>query len=160
MAVISESGLYKLIMRCDKPEARGFQDWVSQDVLPSIRETGSYIKGEETFTGPCPDRYTHPENAPAGGTTACAIGEPFRPEKRLWNNGLCRSLFCMNARGRLKRSRIVPLQAGGGCESVTRAAHEKDMGHTVNFPERGKFRPQPPSGPLHAPFALPSGPVS
>lgn len=26
--LVSESGLYKLIMRSDKPEARGFQDWV------------------------------------------------------------------------------------------------------------------------------------
>ncbi len=32
-AIISESGLYKLIMRSDKPEARKFQDWVTRDVL-------------------------------------------------------------------------------------------------------------------------------
>lgn len=32
----SESGLYKLIMRSDKPEARKFQDWVTRDVLPPI----------------------------------------------------------------------------------------------------------------------------
>ena len=36
---VSESGLYKLIMRSDKPEARVFQDWVTKDVLPSIRKT-------------------------------------------------------------------------------------------------------------------------
>jgi prophage antirepressor-like protein len=39
---ISESGLYKLIMRSDKPEARKFQDWVTREVLPSIRKTGGY----------------------------------------------------------------------------------------------------------------------
>lgn len=33
--VISESGLYKLVMRSDKPEAREFQDWVTRVVLPS-----------------------------------------------------------------------------------------------------------------------------
>lgn len=38
--VVSESGLYKLIMRSDKPEARQFQDWVTREVLPSIRKTG------------------------------------------------------------------------------------------------------------------------
>lgn len=31
---ISESGLYKLVMRSDKPEARQFQDWVTREVLP------------------------------------------------------------------------------------------------------------------------------
>lgn len=42
-AIVSESGLYKLIMRSDKPEAKRFQNWVTQEVLPSIRKTGSYV---------------------------------------------------------------------------------------------------------------------
>lgn len=48
LTVISESGLYKLIMRSDKPQAKPFQDWVTREVLPSIRKTGSYElpKGE------------------------------------------------------------------------------------------------------------------
>lgn len=36
--IISESGLYKLIMRSDKPQARPFQDWVTKVVLPTIRK--------------------------------------------------------------------------------------------------------------------------
>ena len=48
-ATISESGLYKLIMRSDKPEARAFQDWVTRVVLPAIRKDGAYIMGEEKF---------------------------------------------------------------------------------------------------------------
>lgn len=43
----SESGLYKLVMRSDKPEARKFQDWVTREVLPAIRKDGAYIMGEE-----------------------------------------------------------------------------------------------------------------
>lgn len=35
--IISESDLYKLVMRSDKPEARAFQDWVTKVVLPAIR---------------------------------------------------------------------------------------------------------------------------
>jgi prophage antirepressor-like protein len=46
-SLISESGLYKLIMRSDKPQARLFQDWVTRDVLPAIRKDGAYIMGEE-----------------------------------------------------------------------------------------------------------------
>ncbi|MEJ1930973.1 Bro-N domain-containing protein [Nostoc sp. NIES-2111] len=38
LALISESGLYKLVMRSDKPAARKFQDWVTRDVLPAIRK--------------------------------------------------------------------------------------------------------------------------
>ncbi len=49
---LSESGLYKLIMRSDKPEAKPFQNWVTQVVLPAIRKDGGYILGEEkTSTG-------------------------------------------------------------------------------------------------------------
>lgn len=40
---VSESGLYKLVMRSDKPEARRFQDWVTKEVLPAIRKDGGYI---------------------------------------------------------------------------------------------------------------------
>nr|WP_321335884.1 BRO family protein [uncultured Cohaesibacter sp.] len=46
---IAESGLYKLVMRSDKAEAKQFQDWVTRDVLPAIRKTGAYVKGEEAL---------------------------------------------------------------------------------------------------------------
>ena len=42
VAIVSEQGLYRLVMRSDKPEAREFQDWVVGEVLPSIRKTGGY----------------------------------------------------------------------------------------------------------------------
>jgi len=47
--IISESGLYKLIMRSDKPQAKPFQDWVTQEVLPSIRKTGAYVTGQPSL---------------------------------------------------------------------------------------------------------------
>ncbi len=45
--LISESGLYKLVLRSDKPQAKPFQDWVTKEVLPAIRKDGAYIAGEE-----------------------------------------------------------------------------------------------------------------
>ena len=42
MTLISESGLYTLVMRSNKPEAKVFRKWVTSEVLPSIRKTGSY----------------------------------------------------------------------------------------------------------------------
>ncbi len=40
LTLLSESGLYKLIMRSDKPQARPFQDWVTKDVIPAVRKDG------------------------------------------------------------------------------------------------------------------------
>ena len=42
MTIISESGLYKVILRSDKPEAKKFTRWVTHEVLPTIRRTGGY----------------------------------------------------------------------------------------------------------------------
>lgn len=44
--VISESGLYALVLRSRKPEARKFAKWVTRDVLPAIRKTGAYAIDE------------------------------------------------------------------------------------------------------------------
>lgn len=41
--IISEPGLYRLVMRSRKPEAKEFQRWVTHKVLPQIRKTGGYI---------------------------------------------------------------------------------------------------------------------
>ena len=46
MSIISESGLYALIMRSHKPEARRFRKWVTAEVLPSIRKHGIYTTEE------------------------------------------------------------------------------------------------------------------
>lgn len=48
MVVVSEPGLYSLILRSRKPEARAFKRWVTHDVLPSIRKTGFYSSGGVT----------------------------------------------------------------------------------------------------------------
>ena len=75
--IISESGLYKLVMRSDKPEARAFQDWVTKVVLPAIREKGGYVMGEEKLAteAVCPE----------GTQTACA---------RLYGAGVHEPLAC------------------------------------------------------------------
>jgi prophage antirepressor-like protein len=43
MTIISKPGLYKLLMRSDKPVAKPFQDWLAREVLPAIDETGGYM---------------------------------------------------------------------------------------------------------------------
>lgn len=69
MVVINESGLYALIFGSKLPKAKEFKHWVTSEVLPSIRKTGSYtmnnnrtvptVKGSHTaipMTGNCYDR--------------------------------------------------------------------------------------------------------
>lgn len=50
MTAVNESGLYNVILRSDKPEAKPFRKWVTSEVLPSIRKNGGYIAGQEQLT--------------------------------------------------------------------------------------------------------------
>ena len=42
-AIVNEPGLYSLVLGSRKPEAKAFKRWITHDVLPSIRKTGSYV---------------------------------------------------------------------------------------------------------------------
>ena len=44
VTIINESGLYRLVLRSRKPAAEQFSDWVTGEVLPSIRKSGRYEK--------------------------------------------------------------------------------------------------------------------
>lgn len=45
MFIVSESGLYEVVFRSTKPEAKRFRRWVRSEVLPQIRKTGGYTAG-------------------------------------------------------------------------------------------------------------------
>lgn len=47
--IINESGLYNVILRSDKAEAKPFRKWVTGGVLPSIRKTGGYGRQDEAL---------------------------------------------------------------------------------------------------------------
>lgn len=50
MLCVSESGLYNVVLRSDRPEAKPFRRWITHEVIPSIRKTGGYIAGQETLS--------------------------------------------------------------------------------------------------------------
>lgn len=55
MTCINESGLYNVILRSDKPEAKPFRKWITAEVLPAIRQTGAYMTPqtiEQILTNP------------------------------------------------------------------------------------------------------------
>jgi prophage antirepressor-like protein len=47
MNVVNEFGLYRLILRSNKPKAKAFQRWLIHDVLPIILKTGRYEAGQQ-----------------------------------------------------------------------------------------------------------------
>jgi len=42
MNLVNEAGMYEVVIRSDKPEAAAFRRWVTHEVLPAIRKTGTY----------------------------------------------------------------------------------------------------------------------
>ncbi|TXH26215.1 MAG: hypothetical protein E6R06_07265 [Mycobacterium sp.] len=44
VTIVSESGMYEVVIRSDKPEAMRFRRWITTEVLPAIRKTGSYSR--------------------------------------------------------------------------------------------------------------------
>ena len=50
MACVNESGMYRLLFSSNKPEAEAFTDWVTTEVLPSIRKTGAYSTDSKNWT--------------------------------------------------------------------------------------------------------------
>lgn len=54
ITIINESGLYSLILKSKKPQAKQFKRWVTQEVLPTIRKHGAYMtdkKAQDVISG-------------------------------------------------------------------------------------------------------------
>jgi toxin-antitoxin system, toxin component, bro family len=47
---VNESGLYTLILRSDKKEAKPFRKWITSEVIPAIRKTGKYEEKKKPLT--------------------------------------------------------------------------------------------------------------
>ena len=48
-AIVSESGLYSLILRSRKPESKTFKRWIVREVIPTIRKTGAYSLAPRSY---------------------------------------------------------------------------------------------------------------
>ncbi len=84
LGLVSESGLYKLVLRSDKPQARPFQDWVTRDVLPAIRKDGG---ARTRGGGSVPDSQPMPGPVPWHRPPPGGPGQPLRPlGANLWGH--------------------------------------------------------------------------
>lgn len=55
VTIVSEAGMYEVVIRSDKPEAVAFRRWITTEVLPSIRKRGGYLTpeaAEQALTDP------------------------------------------------------------------------------------------------------------
>ncbi|PAV06452.1 hypothetical protein CBG25_05995 [Arsenophonus sp. ENCA] len=59
LTFVNEPNLYRVIFRSNKPEAKQFQDWVFNEVLPSIRKTGKYDRHQPQPQTKATERFTH-----------------------------------------------------------------------------------------------------
>lgn len=50
--IINESGIYTLVLRSDKPDAKRFKKWLTSEVIPSIRKNGGYLSPTIDFSDP------------------------------------------------------------------------------------------------------------
>ena len=105
---ISESGLYTLIIRSNKPEAKKFRKWVTSEVLPQIRKTGSYQLAEEGQLKRC---------------SGCNHEKPLScfhrdPGKRDGYSYICKE--CGNERARLRYQAKRQITGGPALAPVTR----------------------------------------
>jgi len=106
IATVNEAGLYELIFRSRKPEAKNFKRWVKHTVLPTIRKDGLYVLGEEKLFAECA---TDAELEEAFAKAQARVAELFnekasRQMARHIEEREARSLFykTMN-RGRVRR---------------------------------------------------------
>ncbi|WP_277751961.1 phage antirepressor [Bacillus wiedmannii] len=47
--LINESGMYSLVLKSRKPQAKAFKKWITTEVLPMIRKTGGYVNNDDLF---------------------------------------------------------------------------------------------------------------
>lgn len=72
VTTISEPGLYSLILRSRKPEARQFRRWITHEVIPAIRRTGAYEANNKKLTALL-ERYGNTMTAEARSRLVLAI---------------------------------------------------------------------------------------
>jgi phage antirepressor YoqD-like protein len=89
MTVISEPGVYRLVMRSNLPAAEYFQDWIAEDVVPSIRRTGGYTLQPAAPTHALPRTFAealraHADEVEAHEQTKAVLAE-IQPKADAWN---------------------------------------------------------------------------
>ncbi|HGJ5883112.1 BRO family protein [Arsenophonus sp.] len=86
LVYVNEPNLYRVIFRSNKPEAKQFQDWVFNEVLPSIRKTGRYDHHQPQPQTKASERFSHSDTRNLTHLVWC-MTNGFRFE-RSWSNAV------------------------------------------------------------------------
>ncbi|HGJ5857197.1 Bro-N domain-containing protein, partial [Arsenophonus nasoniae] len=86
LVYVNEPNLYRVIFRSNKPEAKQFQDWVFNEVLPSIRKTGRYDRHQPQPQTKASERFSHSDTRNLTHLVWC-MTNGFRFE-RSWSNAV------------------------------------------------------------------------
>lgn len=109
LLIINESGLYSAVLRSRKPEAKAFKKWVTSEVLPAIRKTGTYQMGGASAPAP-DDRLTDIARASAfaGALDAAARAFGFDDNMRLLSvNQAVQKRTGVNLLGELNATHLI-----------------------------------------------------
>ena len=101
MWLVNESGLYALVIRSRKPEAKKFRKWVTSEVLPSIRKTGRYEVG-------------------ASSSSSAVVRHPRRSRSELVNAELLNLLWLIGESLQQGEIREVALELGVSRQTVSK----------------------------------------
>ena len=99
--IISESGMYALVIRSNKPAAKAFRKWITSEVLPNLRRDGSYsLPGQTPETvesAPAPLRKVEPEKQETPSLfpeQKCPVPEEVRMGFGHWMNWNGKRIIC------------------------------------------------------------------
>lgn len=124
MLIVNESGLYSLILRSNKPEAKPFKHWVTHEVLPSFRKTESYQIQQDS------DNLAQPKKI-----TFAFLAREYNGALRL-----ARSFGLEGNQAVLSANKVIKRQYGPNCMSLMELTHlicEKQEIH-LNASDIGK----------------------
>ncbi|WP_265822570.1 BRO family protein [Geovibrio ferrireducens] len=122
--IIPESDLYRLILRSRVRDAERFQDWVTMEILPSIRKTGSYSMSEK------------PEKEPTEKTQREQSYNPAQEIRNFINGMYSAAASEGNLYKTGKPAPVVHLPIKGKAERYT----IKDVAYEINVSEQTVYR--------------------
>lgn len=115
--IINESGLYNLIFRSRKPEAKKFRKWVTAEVLPSIRKTGAYIAPETDCR--TPDGVRNFDSGLEDGTLTQWVGI-VREARLLFGKAAARAVWAQTPLPRIDIAETIAAFDASAAENAVR----------------------------------------
>lgn len=110
--LINEYGVHDLILTSEMPEAKKFKRWVTHEVLPSIRKTGSYIDTENKFKKNCPITFDRSQCITLMRQVIHAQGSDKTNDNRAWAEmyiGFSNEIGC-NVHAKARRAGMTKIE--------------------------------------------------